>query len=132
MVLKDIKLVICRKDLPENPKWFEEGYPYENCWDVYEFFEEAVKAGKGSKLYHEARRIFWEAYWRRLGRYKKGRPFFEVYEVVGTTPRRVEDKEDWVLGNIIVSAMESGIVPPEVREQTYKVYRKIFKVPVAD
>jgi len=101
------KIVICREDLPENPRWKIQKYPYENCWDIDEFFTEASKAGEGSKLFKEARRIYWEAYWRLLGRYKRGRPFFEVYEVYETVNkiRPVYDRERWILSMIIGSAM---------------------------
>ncbi|RLF08520.1 MAG: hypothetical protein DRJ60_00215 [Thermoprotei archaeon] len=121
-----IKLVICRRDLPENPRWRKQHYPYENCWDIDEFFEAARKAGRDSKLYTEARRIFWESYWRLLGRYRRGRPFFEVYEVADTTLRPVRDRERWVLENIVASAMAHDIVPPEAKAYTYRVYRRIY------
>ena len=125
-VFRGVKLVICRADLPENPRWREQHYPYENCWDIDEFFEAARRAGPGSRLYAEARRIYWEAMWRLWGRYKRGRPFFEVYEVADTTPRPVKGRQRWVLENIVVAAMAHGIVPPEARTYTYKVYRKLF------
>jgi len=120
------KLVICRSDLPINPRWASEGYPYANCWDVDEFFSEARRMGEGSKLWSEARRIFWESMWRLWGRYKRGRPFFEVYEVVDTTLRPVENGERWVLRNIIVSAMAHDIVPPEAKATTERLYRRLF------
>ena len=125
-VYRKLKLVICREDLPENPRWREQNYPYENCWDIDEFFEAARKAGRDSELYAEARRIFWESYWRLLGRYRRGKPFFEVYEVVDTTLKPVHDRQKWVLENIIVSAMAHDIVPPEAKAYTYRVYRKIY------
>jgi len=28
------ELVICRSDLPRNPKWSEEGLPHSTCWIV--------------------------------------------------------------------------------------------------
>jgi len=121
-----IKLVICRPDLPENPRWREQHYPYENCWDIDEFFEAARKAGLGSSLYAEARRIYWEAMWRLWGRYRRGRPFFEVYEVVDATPRPVRDRQRWVLENIVASAMAHDIVPPEAKAYTYRIYRRIY------
>ena len=130
-VYEDIKLVICRRDLPENPRWREEGYPYENCWDIDEFFEEARRAGRGSRLYAEARRIYWESMWRLWGRYRHGRPFFEVYEVVEGELRPVRDRQRWVLENIVVAAMAHDIVPPEAKAYTYKVYRRIYGSPVA-
>ena len=125
-VYRAIKLVICRSDLPENPRWREQGYPYENCWDIDEFFEAARRAGRDSSLYREARRIYWEAMWRLWGRYKRGRPFFEVYEVADTTLKPVHDRQKWVLENIVASAMAHDIVPPEAKAYTYKVYRKIY------
>jgi len=125
-----MRLVICRKDLPKNPRWIEENYPYENCWDIDEFFTEASKAGEGSKLFKEARRIYWESYWRLLGRYKRGRPFFEVYEVVDNTLKPVYDRERWVLGSIIASAMASEVVPSEAKRQTERLYRELFGHPV--
>ena len=121
-----VKLVICREDLPENPEWWEQGYPYANCWDVDELFEAAKEAGRESGLYAEARRIFWEAYWRLLGRYRRERPFFEVFEVADATPRPVHGRERWVLQNIVVSAMAHDIVPEEAKAYTYKVYREIY------
>jgi len=125
-VARAIKLVICRTDLPENPRWREQNYPYANCWDIDEFFEAARRAGPGSTLYAEARRIFWESMWRLWGRYRRGRPFFEVYEVVDGELRRVVDREKWVLQNIIVAAMAHDIVPPEAKEYTYRVYRELY------
>lgn len=125
-VYRAIKLVICRTDLPENPRWREQNYPYENCWEIDEFMSEAARAGKDSYLYREARRIFWEAYWRLLGKYRGGRPFFSVYEVVDGELRPVIDRQKWVLENIIVAAMTHGIVPSEAKAYTYRVYRKIY------
>ena len=124
--LREIKLVICRTDLPRNPRWEEEGYPYENCWDIDEFFEEAVKAGEGSPLWAEARRIWWESYWRLLGKYRRGRPFFSVYEVVDGELRPVRDRQRWVLENIITAGIAHGIVPRWVREYTPRVYRVLY------
>jgi len=71
------------------------------------------------------------SYWRLLGKYRGSNPFFEVYEVAGATARRVEDREEWVLKNILASGFAHGIVPPEAREYTYKVYREIYGHPVA-
>lgn len=118
-----VKLVICRQDLPSNPKWREKSYPYENCWEIDEFFESA----RGNPtLYNEARRIFFEAYWRLLKRYRRGRPFFDVYEVEDTTLKPVRNKKEWILRNIILSAIENEIVPPEARAYTYKIYKELF------
>jgi len=58
--LPPIRLVICREDLPENPRWREYKYPEARCWDVYELFLEAKKRGKESLLWQDARRIWWE------------------------------------------------------------------------
>jgi len=120
-----IKLVICREDLPVNPRWREQGYPYEFCWDIDELFGAAREAGPGSHLWEEARRIYWEAMWRLWDRYKRGRPFFETYEITDATLRPVHNRE-WVLRNIVVSAMAHDIVPPEAKAQTYKIYREMF------
>ena len=53
-----LKIVVCREDLPVNPRWRSQGYPYENCWDIDEFFSEAAR--RGGRLLEEARRIYWE------------------------------------------------------------------------
>jgi len=128
-VREGIKLVICREDLPKNPRWVEQGYPYASCWDIDEFFSSATKAGPNTTLYSEARRIFWEAYWRLLGRYKRGRPFFEVYEIRKGEMRPIVEKEEWVLRNIILAAFSHDLVPPEAKRQTYKLYRELFGSP---
>ncbi|MHC1627550.1 MAG: hypothetical protein ACXQTI_01800 [Candidatus Nezhaarchaeales archaeon] len=125
-VERAVRLVICRKDLPENPRWLEQGYPDPNCWEIDEFFAAAARAGPGSSLYSEARRIFWEAYWRLLGRYRRGRPFFETYVIRDGEIERLTGRERWVLQNIIVAAMTHGIVPEEAKEYTYRVYREIY------
>jgi len=76
--------------------------------------------------YEEKRRIFWECYWRLLGRYRRERPFFDTYLV----DRRIERVEPrrwrWVCENIIVSAMEHDVVPPEAKEATERLYRRLF------
>jgi len=125
-VERALKIVICRKDLPENPRWLEQGYPGPNCWDIDEFFAEARRAGTDSILFAEARRIFWEAYWRLLGRYRRGRPFFETYIIRDHELVRLVDRERWVLQNIIVAAMTHDIVPEEAKRQTIKLYREIY------
>ena len=130
-VYRKLKLVICREDLPENPRWIEQGYPGPNCWDIDEFFAAARRAGPGSTLYEEARRIFWEAYWRLLERYRRGRPFFETYMIRDGEVERLVDRERWILQNIIVAAMAHDIVPPEAKRYTYRVYREIFGPVVA-
>ncbi len=121
-----VEVIICRKDLPPNPRWREEGYPYENCWGIDELMSEAAKAGKDSLLYREARRIYWEAYWRLLGRYKRGRPFFETYIKEHGVLKPLRDRERWVLYNIVASAIAYGVVPPEALEYTYRIYRELF------
>jgi len=121
-----VRIVICRGDLPENPRWREQNYPYANCWGIDELFAEAAKAGPDSLLYREARRIWWEAYWRLLGRYRGARPFFEVYEVEDGRIEPVEDRERWVLFNIISSGFAHGIVPREALQYTYRIYRKLY------
>jgi len=126
-----LKLVICRSDLPENPRWREENYPYANCWDIDELFSEAVNAGRDSELYREARRIYWEAYWRLLGKYKGKHPFFEAYEITDSTVKPVEDNERWILENIVASAFANNLVPPEASEYSFRVYREIYGAPVA-
>jgi len=118
------ELVICRSDLPRNPKWSEEGLPHASCWIVPRLFEEAERAGPASDLYREARRVWWEAYWRRLGRYRGGRPFFEVYELSDRTVRPYRDREEFVLNNIVLEGLR--LVPPEVREYTVKLYKELF------
>ncbi len=115
-----VKLVICRSDLPTNPRWREEGYPFQTCWDVDEFFESPLVP------FEEKRRIFWEAYWRLMGRYRRGRPFFKSYIIKDTVPLPV-DRQRWVLENIVTSAIAHGIVPREALEYTYKVYKPLFK-----
>jgi len=128
-VERAVKIVICREDLPENPRWAEQKYPYASCWEIDELFSTAAKAGPGTSLYSEARRIFWEAYWRLLGRYKRGRPFFEVYEISDKELRPLVGRDEWVMKNIIVAAFTHDLVPPEAKEYTYKVYRRIFGSP---
>ena len=114
------KLIICREDLPKNPNWRLEGYPMESCWDVDEFM------ASPDVPYEEKRRIYWEAYWRLLGRYRRGRPFFETYMIRDHEMERLVDRERWVLQNIIVAAMTHGIVPEEAKVYTYRVYREIY------
>lgn len=115
-----VRLVICRDDLPSNPNWKRENYPMHSCWDIGEFMSSELVP------YEEKRRIFWECYWRLRGRYKRERPFFDVYlideEIVEVDP----EKWRWVCGNIIVSAMEHDVVPPEAKESTYRIYGRIF------
>jgi len=115
------KLVICREDLPKNPRWRAENYPMHSCWDVDEFMASDLVP------YEEKRRIFWECYWRMLGRYRRRRPFFDVYLVEDGRTKRVEpERWRWVCGNIIVAAMEHDVVPPWAKETTEKLYRRLF------
>jgi len=85
-----VKLVICREDLPENPRWRRYGYPAKTCWDIDELVQEAVKHGPGSVLWEEARRLWWEFYHRYHGEYKRGRPLPEVY-ICAETCVRIDD-----------------------------------------
>jgi hypothetical protein len=123
----EIKIVICREDLPRNSFWKEKNYAYENCWEIDEFFSKARELGRESDFFKEARRIFWEALWRLWKRYKGKRRFFDTYEIVDTQVSPIVDREDWILRNIVVSAMEHDIVPPEAKEATFKVYRELLK-----
>jgi len=125
-VERAIKLVICRRDLPVNPRWIEQNYPDPNCWEIDEFFAAAARAGPGSSLYSEARRIFWEAYWRLLGKYKRGRPFFDTYIIRDGEIERLIDREKWVLQNIVVAAMTYGLVPEYAKRYTYRIYRELY------
>jgi len=122
-----VKIVICRPDLPSNPSWLVEGYPGEACWDIDELMRRAREAGEGSELWREARRIFWECMWRLWGRYKRGRPFFEVYEIAdGKVERIPEEKWRWVCMNVVTAAMAHDLVPPEAKARTYRIYRRLF------
>lgn len=89
------------------------------------FFEEAEKSGEDTLLWREARRIWWEAYWRLLGRYMGEKPFFETYEVVDTTIKPYINKREFVLRNIILEGLR--LIPREVREYAFKPYREIFR-----
>ncbi|RLI87853.1 MAG: hypothetical protein DRP01_00540 [Archaeoglobales archaeon] len=102
-------IIICREDLPFNPDAIKKKYPHSRCWEIEEFF---VKAKEDPELYKEARRVFWESYWRRMGYYRGRHRFFDAYED-GKRLTRDEDKMR-VLGEIIISAWEHGIVPREV------------------
>lgn len=125
-IYNGIRLVICRRDLPINPRWREQGYPHPNCWEIDEFFSEASKAGRDSLLYREARRIYWEAYWRLLGRYKGGKPFFKTYIGKNSKLEPLENRQKWVLKNIILSAITHDIVPEEAKTQTHKLYTQLY------
>jgi len=122
-----MSLVICREDLPENPNYAKKGYPAPYCWEIYEFAEEASKAGKESKLYQDARRIFFECYWRLKGRYKEKRPFFRVFRSNKTLEYAgSEELEKVVCRNVIVASMETEVVPEEAKRQTEKLYKELF------
>jgi len=114
------KLIICREDLPKNPNWRLEGYPMESCWDVDEFM------ASPDVPYEEKRRIYWEAYWRLLGRYRRARPFFDVYLMDGRLERVSPEKWRWVSYNIIVSAMAHDVVPPWAKESAVRLYKRMF------
>ena len=66
------------------------------------------------------------SYWRLLGRYRRGRPFFSVYEIVDSELKPVRDRQRWVLENIVASAMAHDIVPPEAKAYIYRVYRRLY------
>jgi hypothetical protein len=122
-VTRDI--IICRPDLPENPEWLSEGLPYKYCWRISKLFEEAEKSGRDTPLWSEARRVWWEAYWRLLGRYKGEKSFFETYEVVDTTVKPYAGSPEFVLRNIVLEGLK--LIPPEVREYTFKPYRAVLR-----
>jgi len=130
--LPNYRLVICRNDLPENPDWHKLGYPGSRCWDVIELMKKASEAGKDSLLWQDARRIYFEMYWRGMGRYKRGRPFPEVYfcdvgaKICVKGIPDIGDEEDprvkhIVMAEVITSAMLFGIGIPG-----YGAYRRIF------
>lgn len=122
-VTRDI--VICRPDLPENPDWFIENLPSKFCWRITRLFEEAEKAGADTPLWREARRIWWEAYWRLLGRYRGEKPFFETYEVVDTTVKPYVNSDEFVLRNIVLEGLR--LIPREVREYVFRPYRIVLR-----
>ena len=133
LILATRDYIICREDLPKNPKWVEQKYPYPYCWRPYELISEAAKAGVDSELYREARRIFWEMYWRWMGRYRRERPFPDVYEIVDGRVYDIPETEDiknQIIGEIIISAFEvPGFIPEEAKRVSpaYRVYRYILK-----
>jgi AraC-like DNA-binding protein len=100
-----------------------------NCWDIDELFLEAAKAGECSPLWHEARRLYWEAMHRAWGTYRRGRPFFDVYWC------DVRKKVCWrdtepnvkfrVIAEIISAAMTFGIGRPGAG-----IFREIFGPPL--
>ncbi len=116
-----MKVIICRRDLPRNPNWKIQGYPYESCWDIDEFFSSK------DVPYEEKRRIWFECYWRLRGMYKKGRPFFDVYILEhGELKPLPPEKHNWVCADIIVAGFAYDVVPPEAREQPLRLYRELF------
>jgi len=124
--LPRIREVLCREDLPENPNWRKEGYPNPHCWNVYELFMKAKEEGKDSILWQEARRIWWEAHWRLVGRYKRRRPFFKVYTCDVEKKMCIEESLDEddikrILREIIITGFETGITP-----RGAGIFREIF------
>jgi hypothetical protein len=119
-----LDIAICRSDLLENPRWRDEGLPNPHCWLVSRLFEDAYMSGECTPVYHEARRIWWEAYWRKMDRYKAGRPFFESYMVSGGKLEHIKDSE-FVLNNIIVEGFR--LVPEEAKTYTVKLYKELWK-----
>jgi len=124
------KLVICREDLPPNPKARAQGYPHSRCWEPFELFEEASRMGKDSELWREARRIWWECYWRAMGRYKGRHPFFFTY--MCDTDRKVCWREfvdpRIVMGSINIAGHETGVVP-----RVYaRLYEELFGKPYVE
>jgi len=77
--LPALRIVICREDLPPNPRWRLRNYPDEHCWGLEELVREAVEKGEGSLIYKHARRIWWEFWHRVHGTYKRNRPLPRVY-----------------------------------------------------
>ena len=127
--LPPIRLVICREDLPENPRWREYKYPEARCWDVYELFLEAKKKGKESLIWQDARRVWWEQYWRAVSRYRRKRPFWRVYEcdvekgVCRELPL-TEDVKRRVMMEINIAGFETGVVPRGARVYPWRPYKK--------
>jgi len=119
-----LDIAICRSDLLENPRWREEGLPNPHCWLVSRLFEDAYMSGECTPIYHEARRVWWEAYWRKMDRYKAGKPFFESYMVSDGKLERIKDSE-FVLNNIIVEGFR--LVPEEANAYTVKLYKELFR-----
>lgn len=124
-----MKIVICRRDLPVNPGWKEKNYPFPYCWEPYELFSKAVS--EGGRLYDEARRIWWEAYWRWYGRYKGKHPFFDVWVVEDGRLHDVSESSKvvrQVLSEILISGWTvPGFVPEEVKRTTIRIYREVLR-----
>jgi len=119
-----LDIAICRSDLLENPRWRDEGLPNPHCWLVSRLFEDAYMSGECTPIYHEARRIWWEAYWRKMDRYKAGKPFFESYMVSDGKLEHIKNTE-FVLNNIIVEGFR--LVPEDAKAYTVKLYKELFK-----
>ena len=127
--LPPVRLVICREDLPENPKWREYGYPESRCWGTYELFFEAKKRGKDTLLWSTARRVWWESYWRSVSRYRRGRPFFRVYECdvrVGVCRElpATEDVRRRVMMELNIAGFKSGVTPRGARVYPWRPYKR--------
>jgi len=114
--LPPLRLVICREDLPPNPRWREWGYPGERCWDVAELMLEGAKQGECMPLWHDARRIAWEMLHRAWSTYRRGRPFPDIYWCdIRTKTCIALNKEDpmvqrRVMMEIVATAFEFGIL----------------------
>ena len=105
--------------------------PEELVCALDELYEEAVKRGEDSELFKEARRIYWEFYWRHLKRYKGERPFFDIFmEIDGKVvelPKTKENIEKVINEGIIMGFAIPGFIPEEVKRTTIRVYRELFK-----
>ena len=130
--LPEVRLVFCRRDLPENPRAEEWGYPDRRCWDTIEIMMEAQRSGESSSLWHEARRIYWEMMHRGYGTYRGRHPFPEVYWCNVKEKRCTKlDESDpsvqrLVMMEIISSAMQYG-----VGRRGVGVFREILGRPIA-
>ena len=129
------RLVVCRSDLPENPIWRDLGYPNPHCWNPMEMMAVASKLGSTHWFWREARRLFWESLHRMWGTYRRGRPFFDVYDCDVRRGVCINIPEDpkikfRVLGEFISSAFTYGVSPPgrglyrEIFGKPTEVYRK--------
>ncbi|MEM1697428.1 MAG: hypothetical protein QW794_00460 [Thermosphaera sp.] len=122
--MPEIRLIICRQDLPKNELWREKGYPYENCWEPDELM---IAGEKNPGLLPEARRIYWECYWRLLGRYKGARPFFDTYMQYDSNLAKWGGDEAQVCRFVVASAMATQVVPEQAKRATFKLYKRLFK-----
>lgn len=119
------RLVICRRDLPENPRWREENYPDSHCWSVLELFT----TGENNVLIREtANRIKWECYWRLMRHYHHRHKFFDTYlwkdgEIVGevASEESPQSIKDWICKYIFGTAIATGYVPPEHIPSAYEL-----------